>query len=407
MLWLAWLLIFLSAGTSFLFSISEAALFSLSRWQVRTLRGEFPKRGSIITYLLGQPRELLATIVLGNTAAFSIMLATATGMALAGHWRLLPAFGGVLLLTVFFCELLPKTLAVRRPDVWSLRVIGPLSLFHRLVLPVRWVSQRMITLVLRAFTSLTPESQQHLSDSEYEELLELAHQQGTLQRSEKEIILEIMELDRKTAGDVMKARSQTDCISDKLSNAEMISEARRHRHRRLPLYDETQETIIGTLNTRVLLLNPQAEFSEVFEAPSFVPESMNLLQLLRSFQRHHGGMAIVLDEFGGTAGIVTLEDILEEVVGRVRGAPEADGLRIKRMGPGRWKLHGATRLDDFQREYPPLGEVEDVETMGGLLTQLLEVVPVQGQSATFRGLKFTATVCDPRRVLELTVERVR
>src|SRR6185295_9319154 len=148
---------------------------------------------------------------------------------------------------------------------------------------------------------------------DYQELLEVAFQQGTLAASEKEIILQIINLDRRTAKDVMKPRSRMACIPDDLSIEEMIQAARKFRHRRLPMYDETPDTIVGILNTRALLLDPEVDLADAIEFPSFVPESMNLLQLLKSLQRQKRGMAIVMDEFGGTAGLVTTEDILGEM----------------------------------------------------------------------------------------------
>jgi putative hemolysin len=134
---------------------------------------------------------------------------------------------------------------------------------------------------------------------------------------------------------------------------------------------------------------------------------MNLLQLLKSLQRQRRGLAIVLDEFGGTAGIVTTEDILQEVIGKIRRESDAESFLMEKLGPGRWRMSGSFRLDDFRREYPPLGEVADVETMGGLLVNLAEVVPASGESVTFRGLKLTAQSTDERRVKELLVEKLK
>src|SRR5439155_1554392 len=196
-------------------------------------------------------------------------------------------------------------------------------------------------------------------------------------------------------------------ISDELSIEEMLAAARRHKHRRLPVYDETPDTIVGVLNTQALLLDPQRDLDEVIEFPSFVPESMNLLQLLKSLQRQQRGLAIVLDEFGGTAGLITIEDILEEVVGRIRYPVEQAGFVMEKLGDGRWRVSGTMSLDDFRREYPHLGEVQGVETMGGLLVSLTEVVPAAGQSAVFRGLRLTAHVVTERRVREVLVEVVK
>jgi CBS domain containing-hemolysin-like protein len=115
----------------------------------------------------------------------------------------------------------------------------------------------------------------------------------------------------------------------------------------------------------------------------------------------------VLDEFSGTAGIVTMEDILEEMIGQIRPDTDNDGFVMEKLGPGRWRVSGLLRLDDFRREYPALGEVPEVETMGGLLMSLVEIVPKPGESATFRGVKLTASLADERRVREVLVEQTK
>src|SRR5213080_4929107 len=142
------------------------------------------------------------------------------------------------------------------------------------------------------------------------------------------------------------------CIPDNLSVEEMIAAARKYKHRRLPMYDETPDTIVGVLNTRALLLDPRIDLADAIEFPSFVPVSMNLLQLLKSLQRQQRGLAVVLDEFGGTAGIVTMEDILEEMIGKIRDEIESEGFVMEKLGPDRWRLNATMRLEDFRREHP-------------------------------------------------------
>jgi CBS domain containing-hemolysin-like protein len=261
--------------------------------------------------------------------------------------------------------------------------------------------------ILKTFTSHPGQPLTVLTDADYQELLEMAYQHGALAQAEKEIILQIISLDRRTAKEVMRPRSRMAAIADDLSIEEMIEAARRYKHRRLPIYDETPDTIVGILNTRALLLDPQIDLADAIEFPSFVPQTMNLLQLLKSLQRQQRGLAIVLDEFGGTAGIVTMEDILEEMIGQIRPDTDTDGFVMEKLGQGRWRVSGLLRLDDFRREYPPLGEVAEVETMGGLLMSLVDVVPKPGESAVFRGVKLTASLADERRVRELLVEQIK
>jgi putative hemolysin len=395
------------AGASFFFALAETALFSLSKWQVRQLAERAPGAGGIVARLLAEPQDLLATMVLGNTFASAAMLAVALWMAIHGRWPLAVTVVGLLALILIGCEVLPKTLAVRRAEQWSLRVARPLSFVLQFSLPLCRVAQKVNTAILRAVIPGTGQPHFTLTDADYQELLEMAYQQGTLAQSEKEIILQIISLDRRTAKEVMKPRSRMAAISDDLSIEDMIAAARKHKHRRLPIYDETPDTIVGILNTRALLLDPQIDLADAIEFPSFVPETMNLLQLLKSLQRQQRGLAIVLDEFGGTAGIVTMEDILEELIGKIHGEAEAEGFVMEKLGPGRWRVAGNLRLDDFRREYPVLGDVPEVETMGGLLTSLLDVVPAKGEAATFCGLKLTAQAADERRVRELVVEVVK
>jgi CBS domain containing-hemolysin-like protein len=187
----------------------------------------------------------------------------------------------------------------------------------------------------------------------------------------------------------------------------MIALARTSRHARIPLYDETPDTIVGLLNTRTLLLQPGVELWEAVEFPSFVPESMNLLNLLEALQRQKRGLAIVVDEFGGVAGVISMEDILEYVVGEIRNEGEVPGFFSDRIGPGKWRASGNLRIDDFRREYPDLGEVSDVDTLGGLVLQLAEVVPSVGERFLFRGLRFTVKSADERNVRELHIEKIK
>ncbi len=396
-------IIVISAGASFFFALAETALFSLTKWQVRQLVDGEPSRGQVITRLLAEPQDLLATMVLGNTFATAAMLAIAFWMAFRGHWPLIGTILGLLVLILFVCEVLPKTMAVRNPEDWALRVARPLLLLEKLALPLRLAAQKINGVILLAVPKLV-RPQPELRDEEYQELLELAYQQGTLGQSEKEIILQIISLDRRTVKEVMRPRSQMASIPDDLSVEGMIAAARQFKHRRLPLYDETPDTIVGILNTRVLMLDPAVDLADAIEFPSFVPETMNLLQLLKSLQRQQRGVAIVLDEFGGTAGLVTTEDILVELIGKIRSELEPEGFVMEKLGAGRWRVNGTMRLDDFRREYPALGDVPEVETMGGLLMTLLDVVPATGDSANFRGLRLTARAADERRVREIMVE---
>src|SRR5262245_44337323 len=393
------------AGASFFFALAESALFALGKWRARQI-AEQPG-GAMVLRLLEQPSELLATIVLGNTAANGAIVALALWPVLLGQWSMPLTLALVALLILVGCEVLPKTLAVRDPEQWARRVAGPMLVVRETTGWLQRLFQRFNEFLLRSFVRGAIRPQTGVADEEYQELVELAFQQGTLAKSEKEIILQIISLDRKTARDVMRPRSQMAAIPDDLSVEEMVEAARKFRHRRLPIYDETPDTIVGVLNTRTLLLDPNVDLAEAIEFPSFVPSTMNLLQLLKSLQRQQRGLAIVVDEFGGTAGLVTVEDIMGEVVGQIHGDTEQVGFVMEKLADSRWRVSGRMRIDDFRREYPDLGEVPDVETMSGLMVSLMEVVPAMGESVMFRGLKLTAQWVEERRVRELLVEALK
>jgi len=308
---------------------------------------------------------------------------------------------------LFGCEVIPKTLGVRAPEFWSIQLAAPVHWLVQVTKPFREIAQEMNSSLLRLVIRKTSKPQVEISDEEYKELLEMAYQQGALGHSEKEIILQIIRLDRRTASDVMKARAQIFTISDDLSIEEMREAARKFRHTRLPIYDGTVDTIVGILNVRAFLLDPAIDLADAIEFPSFVPGTMNLLHLMKSLQRQQRGMAVVLDEFGGTAGVVTMEDILEELVGKFRNEMEEKEQIIERLGPGRWRVSGMVRLDDFKREYPALADIEDCDTMAGLLLRQFEIVPSQGQSITFQGLKLTASRVEDRQVREILVEALQ
>jgi CBS domain containing-hemolysin-like protein len=403
--YVAWAGLMIFAGMSFFFALAESALFSLGKWQVRQLSERVPVTGVLVERLLAEPEHLLATIVLGNTVANASIVAISlwTGW---GHWELALLAPSLFVLLLVGCEMIPKTLAVRAPEQWALRVAGPMFFLQEFTGPLNRLARRIDSTILRALVpKAAPASA--LSDAEYQELIELAYQQGTLAASEREIILQIIGLDRQTAKDVMRPRSRMDAIPDDLAVEEMLLAARKHRHSRLPMYDETPDTIVGVLNARTLLMDPKMDLADAIEFPSFVPESMNLMHLLKSLQRQQRGLAIVLDEFGGTAGIVTMQDILEQMVGEIRGEGEPEGFVMEKLGEGCWRVNGTMRLEDFRRECPQLGEVEEVDTMGGLLVKECEMVPGIGESAVFRGLKLTALAGDERRVRELRVELVK
>ena len=401
-----WIILLLFTGAAFFFAVAETALLTLGKWRLRQVTAHSPERAVFIRKLLATPQDLLATMTLGNTLAHGAIIATVLAISLQvteRHflWVTLALAAGLLL----FCEVVPKSLAMRHPEAWAPRVAFPMLWIMQISRPIRGVAQGANNLLLRLLPN-TKETEEPPSDEEYTELLELGWQSGTLGASEREIILNIMALDRRSVADLMRPRSQMTAIPHQLSVPEMLAAARDCQHRRIPLYDESPDTIVGILNTPQLLADPEIDMVEVIDFPSFVPEEMNLLELLKSFQRGRHGMAIVLDEFGGTAGLITIEDILEELVGEMREEGEQIEFTVEKLHWNRWRVNGTLPIEDFQNVIPELKAVPEVDTMGGLFAALNEVVPKKGESLKYCALELTVVSADERRVKELIVKRL-
>lgn len=399
--------VMLFTGASFFFALAETALLSLGEWRVRQFAADGRGAARRVARLLSEPAELVATLAFGSTGANALLVTVVFLSMLSGQW-LNPIVMVVLLPVVLVgCEVLPKALAVRSPERWAVRVAGPVQVFHVVTAPLRIVARAITTLVVKCVVPASVRPTQQMTEGEYEELIELAFQQGTIARTEKDIILEIIRLDRRTVREVMRPRTQMIALSDELPVEEMVAAARQHGHRRLPLYDESPDTIVGILNARKLLLDPKLELEEAVEFPSFVPETMNLLTLLQSFQKQKRGLAIVLDEYGGTAGLVTLTDILRELIGEIRREGEEAAFQLERLGPRRWRVNGTLKLESFREEYPALRDHAEVATMGGLLVSRMQIVPQAGQGVVVDGLRLTAEEVDERRVRVVRVEAVQ
>ena len=201
------------ACASFLFTLAESALFSLGNWRAKHLAQEVPGAGGQGLRLLPQPRDLLAAIVLGNTFANTALIAIGLWMSYGNGgssltWTML----GVFVLILFGCEVVPKTLAMRMPERWALQLAAPLTLFVKLIAPCLRFVQKMTDVVVARFVPANIKPMSGTTDEDYQELLDLAYQQGTMAQSEKEIILEIISLDKQTVGDVMSKKTEPNII---------------------------------------------------------------------------------------------------------------------------------------------------------------------------------------------------
>ena len=399
------LLITLAIIFSFILGAAESAFFSLKSWEIKELtkkniNGNFNK-------LINDNQNLVSTLSLGTTTFHSFIIAVFVQSWINLNIMYFMLFLCILILFIaLLCEILPKTLAINSPKKWALTLSKPVLLFDRISKPIRYMAQKIsdISLNLILPKKLLPNIT--TTEEEFSELIDWAYQQGVLEKSERDIVDEIIKLDKKTAEDIMKPRSHMICIEDNISTKEMILASRKHKLTRIPIFNDTTDNIVGILNTRKLLLNPSQDLSESIEFPSFVPSTMNLMDLLKSLQAQRRGLAIVLDEFGGTAGLITIEDILEELLGEMREEGEKIEFTIEKLNRNRWRVNGALSIDDFKKTVPELNRIAEVDTMGGLILALKEFVPQVGESIQYKGFNFTVVAADERRVKELVVKKI-
>ncbi len=391
----------LAVAGGFLFAMAETSFSALRRWQIRSIMVHPKSQAGKFQQLLSCREAVLAVFVLGNALCNGVFILCGLWIMIKLSWAPELVFLGQFLFILFITEVLPKALVVSNPTRWALRLQSFFIWSDTLIGPLTRLLLRVNDKIFFSRLPREVKSQQSVSDDDVEQLLEIASQKGAVGNVEKEMIHAIITLDNQTADDAMNPRLELDGVEVTSSPEEMLAEARRQRHRRLILYKQNKEHIIGFLNTRTYLLTQNLE--EAFEVPSYVPESINLLTLFVSLQKQRRGIAVVLDEFGSPSGIITMEDILEEIVGNIQSEGRPDEKLIKTVAPGHWVVKGNARVEDFQESYAPINENDDVDTLGGLFLSVHQVIPKPGDSVQYGPYQFKILQADEKRILEMEI----
>ena len=232
----------------------------------------------------------------------------------------------------------------------------------------------------------------------------MGEEEGTLQEAEGEMIQEIIKLGDKTAKDCMTPRVDTFAVADDLSNEEAIALLKERRHRRVPVYADTPDQIAGIIDVKTFLLDPAEHYTETLLPPSFVPETMRAMDLLRRFLTHAQGLAIVVDEFGGTEGIITLADIVEEIMSDAAPLGDAE-LYIEPLEGGRFLVSGNARLDDLSEHLGFDLEADGIDTIGGFVFNRLGYLPNSGTQFEIPRLAITVRRVSRKRIEEVLLEK--
>ena len=389
------------------FSGSETALFALSKLQRRRLERQGGSGSGRVLSLLARPKRLLITILIGNMSVNTLSSATATALCLAlfGDAGIGVAVPAMTILLLIFGELTPKVFAVRNCEKFSLRVSRPLSAFGKLVaLPVAIV-EPLTDVVIEFLAPAQKKNEPSVTKDELEVLVQMGEEAGEVRHREKELVDYIFEFQETVVREVMTPRVEIDGVKGEWS-AEKICEAiRSSRSACMPVYHKDLDDIDGILYTKRYLLSGQEEIGPYVEKPYFIPESKKIQALLQDFREKALSIAIVLDEYGGVVGLVTLEDLLEEIFGEVYDENETDEEEIRENEDGTYRILGRAPIDDVSET---LGvqladEDEDYDTIAGFCLARLGRIAWRGDEIREEGFRFRVTKTVKRRIVEVMV----
>jgi CBS domain containing-hemolysin-like protein len=395
------------AISSALFSAIETSLFSLQPFHIERLKARRASFATALARLMENPRRLLSAILLADALANLPLIVLCLALIRQYLGAEIPFWVASLLIfgvVVFLCDLVPKMIALTDPYRVAKIGVRVMSVVTPVFDPAARVLQRWSEAIAEAITPAPLKTGHFLNEDELETLVELSTEEGALHETESEMISEIIKLGDKTAKDCMTPRVDSFSVPDDLTNEELIPRLRQRRYRRVPVYGETPDDILGVLDVGPFLLDPSTHYTERLVPPSFVPETMKAIDLLRSFLSHPQGLAVVVDEHGGTEGIVTLADIVEEIISDA--VPRGDrGLYIETLGAGRLLVNGAARLDDINELLSCEIEAEGLDTIGGYIFNRLGALPKPGTQIEIDGLKLTVRRTSRKRIEELLIEQ--
>ena len=379
------LLLLLLSASAF-FSGSETALFSLSAEQLQTL-GKNGLRGRRLVGLLKQPTQLLSTLLIGNTLV-NVVIATLGyriigSVSSLGHYSALVAVPAMTVLLLVFGEVAPKRTAVANAESFALRVATPLHFCFRLFTPLRFCLEFFSG---RIKHHLRPE-RRALTDDELLTAVEVGAEQGVLDQDERSMLDGIFRLDEMTASDVMTPRVDFEGIDLDLSRKEILALARKTDFHYLPVYRGTPDAIEGFLDVAAFLLDPAHDFNEAVDFPLFVPETATLDDLLVALQRNRRHIACVMDEYGGTAGLITRSDILEVFADLPLDPDEKPDDYMRRIDDTHWLIDGDTSLEEINHELDLELEAEGVDRIAGWVTAQAGRFPRIGETVEAQGCR--------------------
>ncbi len=404
--WQTWALVFLLFG-SFFFAGSETALTSLGEAKARQLRERLGRRGRVLGLWIDHPKEVLTCLLIGNNLVniAASALATNISLILFGSAALAIATGGMTLLVLIFGEITPKTLAREHAEKVSVPILYLLRPFYLLSFPAVWLLSKLTGMISRLFGGEQRPPPVTSEDIDY--FIDLGSRFGTLEGVKRELLVRVLEFSELLAKEIMNPRTQLVTLEISSSYEEVISLMEESEHSRIPVFEQGIDNVVGILYIKDILgemghgqLGPSSfELRRYLRPAFFVPEVMKVSRLLKEMQRLQTHIAVVVDEFGGTSGIVTLEDIVEEIVGDIRDEHDVEQEAVRRLPDGKILVDAPVPLREIEEvldiEFPAEG---DYETLGGFLTATARRVPPVGSVVLFAGYTFLIRASDEKKV---------
>lgn len=405
---------------SALFSGSEVALFSITPGEREGLAESGSAASGRVVRLLDRPRRLLVAVLLLNTVvnvgaailSTQLVLAAAAGFGWSPTVAIVANVVGLTFVLLVVSEVAPKLIASRQPVWFAERVAGLLTPLVGAVAPLADLLARMASALQARFRS----EAEPLSSSDIKTMADVGEAQGSLEEEERALIHSIVEFGETTVREVMVSRVDMTALSADATLDEALDMIRESGHSRFPLYRDHLDSVLGVVYAKDLLPHVDGEggaetvpdWVALARKPLFVPPTKPLDDMLTDFQRTNTHMAIAVDEYGGTAGLVTLEDLLEEVVGEIRDeldSPEDDTL-VHPVEPGVWRAEGRVDLDDLAEAVGVDLDTGafDFETLGGLILHLVGDIPSAGDEVDYERLRLRVTAVEDNRIGEVRVE---
>lgn len=409
------------------FAATEIAVISLNEKKVRALAEDGNKKAVKMLKIIEEPTQFLSTIQIGITLAgflgsafaadnFAEVLSSAISKAFnlsADNTKIINTVAVVLVtlilsyFTLIFGELVPKRIAMKHKEKLANSVCGIISFLAAVLKPIIWFLTISTNAVLRLVGINPHEKEEPVSEEDIVLMLDAGADEGSLDHDDIEYIKNVFKLDKMTAEDVMTPRKSVISISYDASDKEILEIIEEESYSRIPVYEDNPDKIIGILHACDYLLKRNEknfDLKSILHTPVFVPETVSLDVLFKDMQTDHNHLAVVVNEYGETSGIVTMEDILEEIVGEIWDERDEEIDEFKKIGDNTYKVLCTASLEDF-REYFKLEDEEelDVSTVNGWITEITGIIPEVNYSFDYKNLTVTITKADQFMTHEIKV----